>query len=131
MTQLANAQQSKTKEVGMDKANLEHIFPQNAGSEWPNRSALEPFTWHVGNLTILGKRINNKAQNKSFSDKSKDHYTNSDRKMTRELLKEAGWNEAAIRNRAQKLWRRLHCRFGNRQTTCRVWGFSASSTLTS
>lgn len=61
--QLANTMQSKTKELGMDKANLEHIFPQNAGTDWPNRKSLEPFIWHIGNLTILGKRINSKAQN--------------------------------------------------------------------
>ena len=103
VTQLANAQQSKTKEVGTDKANVEHIFPQNADAAWPNRAALEPFIWHVGNLTILGKRINTKAQNKSFADKCKDHYSKSEIHMTKELLKEASWDEATIRKRARAL----------------------------
>jgi len=103
MMQLANAQQSKTKEVGMDKANVEHIFPQNAGTAWPSRANLEPFVWHVGNLTILGKRINNKAQNKSFSDKCKEHYSMSEIKMTKELQKETSWDETTIRKRAKAL----------------------------
>ena len=103
VTQLANAQQSKTKEVGTDKANVEHIFPQNADAAWPNRATLEPFIWHVGNLTILGKRINTKAQNKSFADKCKDHYSKSEIHMTKELLKETSWDEATIRKRARAL----------------------------
>ena len=103
MAQLANAQQSKTREVGMDKANVEHIFPQNADKEWPDRAKLEPFIWHVGNLTILGKRINNKAQNKSFADKCKEHYSKSEIKMTKDLLNETTWNEGSIRNRAKAL----------------------------
>ncbi|MGV3753892.1 MAG: DUF262 domain-containing protein [Verrucomicrobiota bacterium] len=103
MTQLANTQQSSTKEVGMDKANLEHIFPQNADAAWPNRAMLEPLIWHVGNLTILGKRINRKAQNKSFPDKCKEHYSKSEIKMTRELLKETSWDEGTIRKRAKLL----------------------------
>jgi hypothetical protein len=103
MAQLANAQQSKTKEIGMDKANVEHIFPQNAGNGWPNRTSLEPFIWHVGNLTILGKRINTKAQNKSFSDKCKNHYSVSEIKMTSDLLNEKSWSATKIRERAKRL----------------------------
>ena len=103
MVQLANAQQSKTKEIGMGKANVEHIFPQNAGSDWPNRAELEPFTWHVGNLTILGKRINGKAQNKPYAEKCKEHYSISEIVMTKELLKIPTWDEASIRVRAKKM----------------------------
>ena len=56
------------------------------------------------NLTILGKRINAKAQNKSFADKCKDHYSKSEVVMTRELLRVGrAWDEATIRSRAQKL----------------------------
>jgi hypothetical protein len=103
MVQLANTQQSKTKEIGMEKANVEHIFPQNAGAAWPNSSALEPPLWHVGNLTILGNRINASAQNKSFADKCKEHYSASEVVMTKALLKIPAWNEAAIRARAKVL----------------------------
>jgi hypothetical protein len=103
MAQIANARQSKTKEIGMDRANVEHIFPQNAGSAWPNRKVLEPFIWHVGNLTILGKRLNTKAQNKSFTDKCTEHYSISEIRMTKDLLQKTTWDEAAIRERAKDL----------------------------
>jgi hypothetical protein len=103
MVQIANAQQSATKEIGMNLANVEHIFPQNAGVGWPNRKELEPLIWHVGNLTILGKRLNTKAQNKSFSAKCADHYSKSEIAMTKDLLKVAIWDEAAIRTRAKAL----------------------------
>ena len=103
MLQLANTLQSKTRELGMDKANVEHIFPQNAGTDWPNRKNLEPFIWHIGNLTILGKKINAKAQNKGFSAKCQEHYSVSEIKMTAELLKIPSWDEAAIRSRANRL----------------------------
>ena len=103
MLQLANAMQSRTKELGMDKANVEHIFPQNAGADWPNRQALESLIWHVGNLTILGKRINAKAQNKAFAVKCKDHYSQSEVVMTKEVLKIKSWDEAAIVSRAKTL----------------------------
>ena len=103
MVQIANAQQSTTKEIGMDLANVEHIFPQNAGAGWPNRKELEPLLWHVGNLTILGKRLNTRAQNKSFTDKCADHYTKSEIAMTKDLLKVATWDPSAIRTRAKAL----------------------------
>jgi hypothetical protein len=104
MTELANRMQSATKEIGMNKANVEHIFPQNAGAAWPNRTQLQSYVWHVGNLTILGKRINAKAQNNSFADKCKDYYSKSEVMMTRDLLKLGKvWDEATIRLRAAKL----------------------------
>jgi len=103
MVHLANAQQSKTKEIGMDKSNIEHVFPQNAGTDWPNRDSLEPFIWHVGNLTVLGKRLNGKAQNKSFSDKCKEYYSKSEIMMTKELLKESTWDVGVIQKRAKTL----------------------------
>lgn len=103
MAQMANAKQSKTKEIGMDRANVEHIFPQNAGTDWPNRTTLEPLIWHVGNLTILGNRLNTKAQNKSFLSKCSEYYSKSEIAITKDLLKVATWDEAAIRTRAKYL----------------------------
>jgi hypothetical protein len=103
MAKIANAKQSKTKEIGMDRANVEHIFPQNAGPDWPNRTALEPLIWHVGNLTILGNRLNAKAQNKAFVNKCKEHYIKSEVVITKDLLKVNTWDEVAIRERAKNL----------------------------
>jgi hypothetical protein len=107
MTQLANSQQSATKEVAMSQANLEHVFPQNAGVAWPNRAELEPLIWHLGNLTILGEKINRQAQNKSFSDKTTLHYKSSEIEMAKELLTFSTWDEIAIRKRAAELAKRI------------------------
>ncbi|MDB6031066.1 MAG: hypothetical protein JWM16_1404, partial [Verrucomicrobiales bacterium] len=48
-------------------------------------------------------RINNKAQNKSFGTKCNDHYSKSEIKMTKDLLKETSWNETTVRERAKAL----------------------------
>ena len=107
ITQLANEQQSKTREVATAEANLEHIFPQNAGKDWKNAEELKPFVWHIGNLTILGEKINRKAQNKEFIEKKAQHYVKSEIKMTQELMSYSSWNESAIRKRASTLAKRI------------------------
>jgi hypothetical protein len=104
MSQLANSAQYATSEIGMDKANLEHVFPQSPTiAQWPNAVALEPFTWNIGNLTILGERLNRQAQNKGYAEKSANIYAKSEIQMTKELLKIPQWDEAAIRARARLL----------------------------
>ena len=88
----------------MDKANVEHIFPQNAGTEWPERDRLEPYIWHIGNLTILGKGINNKAGNKAYADKCTDNYSKSEIAMSKELGKTyKTWDVDAIKRRGAEL----------------------------
>jgi len=108
MVEIANATQSETKEIGMDKANLEHIFPQNAGADWPNRKELQPYIWHVGNLTILGDRINAKARNKPFKEKFRDHYKKSEIRLTKDLTKlPKTWDAVAIHKRAADLAKKI------------------------
>src|SRR5712692_2204762 len=85
VTILANSKQSRTKEIAVDNANLEHIFPQNPDpSDWPNRSALEPLLWHVGNLTVIGTKLNRQAANRGFLRKRENSYKNSEIKLTQE-----------------------------------------------
>ena len=103
MTQLANTMQSKTSEIGMDQSNLEHIFPQNAGAEWPNRAEFDPLIWHIGNLTVLGTKINQKAKNKAFADKLKEHYSKSEITMTKELTTLKKWDQNEIKKRGADL----------------------------
>lgn len=104
MTQLANELQSTTKEIGMDQANLEHVFPQKAkADDWPNLDDLEPLLWNPGNLTILGEKLNRQAQNKPFAEKASQYYSKSEIEMTKALLDSEEWTDAAIRARAKKL----------------------------
>ena len=108
MARLANKMQSATKEIGMDKANLEHVFPQNpTTASWPNASALEELTWNIGNLTILGERLNRQAQNKSFADKKSQCFAKSEIEMTKRLLNYSAWTEKEIRARAGELIKNL------------------------
>ena len=100
---IARSRQGITGESGFDKCNLEHIFPQNPGAEWPDRIQLEPYTWHLGNLTLLGTRLNRNARNKSFKDKCSQYYKGSEVKLTQDILDYSKWTATEIKDRAKEL----------------------------
>ncbi|MCL5105542.1 MAG: DUF262 domain-containing HNH endonuclease family protein [Armatimonadetes bacterium] len=103
LAKLAGAKQSRSREFVPDRVNLEHIFPQRPGSAWPHRAALEPYTWHLGNLTILGEALNNKAANADFLGKCR-YYAKSEVAMTNEIpVKYSAWTEKEILARAHDL----------------------------
>ena len=102
LTGVANAMQSTTSEVGVDDANLEHIFPLHPSSDWTNVKELEPYKWHLGNLTVLSSRLNREAANSGFSTKLK-HYAKSELKVTQHLTALSDWNRAAVLSRAALL----------------------------
>lgn len=105
ISRIANGKQSKTNEIDIDSVNvsLEHIFPQNAGAQWPNRIDLEPFIWHIGNLTLLSEKLNSKAQNSSFKNKKDNYYCKSEIDLTKEICKYPVWNPDQIVKRATEL----------------------------
>jgi hypothetical protein len=104
MTYLANIKQSAKKEVAMDEANLEHIYPVNATTtEWPNKTDLEPYVSRIGNLTILGEKLNRDAGNKSFSSKCKNYYSKSDIALSKGILKYKTWTPAGVEKRAEEM----------------------------
>jgi uncharacterized protein with ParB-like and HNH nuclease domain len=100
---LAKAKQGTTKEIGFEKANLEHIFPENAGAEWPNRKELTPYLWRIGNLAHLGNRLNRNAKNSSFIDKCNNYYNKSEIIMTKEITKYTQWTEAELKMRTDEM----------------------------
>jgi hypothetical protein len=110
MSRLATRMQTGTKEVtvNVNEANLEHIFPKNpAEKEWGgkrNQEILEPYLWHIGNLTILGQRLNREAANKEYSIK-KEHYAKKSELVMAQNIASGykKWNEASIKDRADKL----------------------------
>lgn len=104
LTNVANRMQSRTHELGVDDANLEHIFPQNPDPSWGDTSQLEPLTWHLGNLTILGTKLNRQAANSDYATKASHHYAGSEITMTSELLRKyTVWTPAEILDRARNL----------------------------
>jgi Protein of unknown function DUF262/Protein of unknown function (DUF1524) len=108
LKKLAQRMQTDTKEVAIDEANLEHIFPKNpAENEWggkANQSELEPYLWHIGNLTILGERLNKSAANSEFSVKKSFYGKGSELEMARGIARDyTTWDKSTIEDRAGKL----------------------------
>lgn len=107
MKRLANYMQDPGKQVVVGDTNLEHIYPQNpAPNEWggkANQEKLEPLTWHIGNLTIFGKRANRKVENFEYPLKQ-PKYAASQVVMTNEIAgKYNKWDDTTIMDRAARL----------------------------
>lgn len=105
---ISNSMETKTKEKTTgDESNLEHVYPQNPDNgAWggeDNQAILEPYTWHIGNLTMLGERLNAKAKNSEY-DIKREKYKASELKMP-QLIAETydKWDVPSIDDRAQSL----------------------------
>jgi hypothetical protein len=104
LSRLASRMQTNTKEVKIDEANLEHIFPKNPAKEWKDLETMEPLLWHVGNLTMLGERLNRDAGNKEFSVKRAHYAKNSELEMAQDVAKTyKTWDKDTIADRAKRL----------------------------
>ncbi len=99
----------KKEELKVDPmtCQVEHIYPQNPALA--ERVEDHEFLINrIGNLTLLGKRINNKAKNKVFESKREDHYGESEILLTKDLLnqqkwKKQKWGKAEIVKREEEL----------------------------
>ena len=105
---LSDAMESKTKESTTGReSNLEHIFPLSpTDTEWggpENQATLEPYTWHLGNLMMLGERLNNKSKNMEYELK-RPIYAKSELAMARKVAEDyEAWTKSTIEDRANKL----------------------------
>jgi hypothetical protein len=108
MRKISDAMESKTKEKSTGReSNLEHIYPQNPeDGSWggdANQALLEPYTWHIGNLTMLGERLNTRAKNAEYVDK-RQKYATSELQMAKSIAKNyTKWDRASIEHRAKGL----------------------------
>ena len=97
-------------EVPCGKLTVEHIMPQTLNEAWRNdlgERAEEIHGRHLhrlGNLTLCGGRWGSALSNHSFGRK-KELYRESAVRMTSRLADLPGWDEAAIRHRAEELAR--------------------------
>ena len=115
---IATIMQTKTKEVAIDESNLEHIFPKKPLAEWTNSEELEPLLWHLGNLTMLGERLNNAAASKGYPTKRTAHYEKSELTMPQELAKTyTKWDSSSIIKRAESLGKYV----------AQIWDFNNTS----
>lgn len=81
------------------KVHVEHIYPQTPRSEvrLPNHGAVVN---RIGNLTLLDRRLNAAAKNGTFWEK-KPYYERSEILLTRDLLRDDGWNLDRIMSRQE------------------------------
>lgn len=101
---LAKHMQTKTKEMSIDEANIEHIFPKKPSTDWQYPELLEPLLWHLGNLTMLGERLNNAARSKAYPEKRDENYKTSELVMVQEIVKTyEKWDVTSIEQRATVL----------------------------
>jgi Protein of unknown function DUF262/Protein of unknown function (DUF1524) len=100
LSRIARHMQSKTKEMTINDANIEHIFPKSPVPEWGNTDDLQPLLWHIGNLTMLGRRINKAARSKTYEEKKAENYQASELAMVQELVKKYDrWRPKEIQDR--------------------------------
>jgi hypothetical protein len=86
---------------GTDRVHVEHIYSQTPdGPKWPNHAQVIN---RLGNLTLLGKRLNTSIKNADFATKKKDGYAGSDILMTQELLTLDKWDTEEIEKRQREL----------------------------
>lgn len=105
LSRIARHMQTGTKEIALGEANLEHIFPKKPSAEWGKSEIeqLEPHLWHIGNLTMLGKRLNTSAASRGYKTKLPE-YKKSELVMAQELAKKfSKWDAASIEQRAQSM----------------------------
>ena len=87
-----------------ERVNLEHILPQSPSPEWAHFGDGERDTYakRIGNLTLLDRKLNEKAGNVSFADKKKV-FQQSKICMTNLVCDYEDWTAASIDDRQRKL----------------------------
>lgn len=94
----------RTNEVsveGTDRVHVEHIYPQSPdGARWPSHAQMIN---RLGNLTLLGSRLNTSIKNADFATKKANGYSSSDILMTKELMTRTAWDPAAVEERQREL----------------------------
>lgn len=92
--------------INFDKVNIEHLLPQKPDKKWNlKQEDLKNYVNLIGNLTLLSKKLNSKAQNKIIKEKISE-FRDSRLKITKELVtffenNNYAWSEADIRKRSK------------------------------
>ncbi|MDI9874299.1 DUF262 domain-containing protein [Flectobacillus rivi] len=92
-------------DVDSDLFTIEHILPENADEEWGEFSfdEINRSRFRIGNLTLLEKKFNREAAQKSFAEKCK-LFEKSQSKLTNSIpTKFSTWDEAKIATRQRML----------------------------
>ena len=92
-------------DIDSDLFTIEHILPENADEAWGDFSSdeINRSRFRIGNLTLLEKRLNREAAQKSYSEKCKI-FEKSHSKLTNLIPTKFGnWNEEKIAKRQRDL----------------------------
>lgn len=84
-----------------DQISVEHILHEGVNEDSVSRNFYESMH-KIGNLTLLGKKINNRVRNKSFVDK-RELYCMSPYHITREVGKLKNWNYKDFNKRQEEM----------------------------
>jgi hypothetical protein len=86
---------------------LEHVLPQNFGLPWKSAFSkdVDPseFVYRIGNLTLLQKKINSEAANKSFKEKRRIALDRSVLPINKMFSTFTTWGDVEIENRQADL----------------------------
>jgi hypothetical protein len=104
----ASLRKTKEEAIDFDNVNLEHLLPQKPGKGWGLKSKeIKEYVNKLGNLTLLDKRINSIAGNKTMREKA-DILSGSALPLNADLLGDIRshsykWDEDSIAKRQDKL----------------------------
>ena len=96
-------------EILFDQLSVEHILFEGVNEDSVSKDFYESIH-RIGNLTLLGARLNSRERAKDFQIK-KEHYCNSPYHITREVGKLKNWNYNAFKKRQVELMDILHRAF--------------------
>lgn len=84
--------------------NLEHIFPEKPGDNWPQfPSEIASFYFkRIGNLALLQAKTNSDLRSAKFEEK-KEVYKNSAFELTRQISNSKDWNPESITRRQESM----------------------------
>jgi len=104
----ASLRQTKEVTIDFDNVNIEHLLPQKPAKEWGLKiSEVKEYVNKLGNLTLLDKRINSIASNKSMREKM-EILSDSHLPINKLLIEQVtsdnyNWNEDTIISRQREL----------------------------
>ena len=72
--------------------------------QWPNKDALVPYIWRLGNLTVIGENFNRSASNKGYSTKAANYYAQSELVIANVIpTRYSTWSPADVEARSAEM----------------------------
>ena len=94
----------KNHELNLDntEVHIEHIMPENNSIWQVDETIHSDYLWRLGNLMLLGSKLNTSIKNKEFKTK-KEYYLSSKIEPNRDVVSETKWTNKQIEKRQKQL----------------------------